>query len=33
MTALAIRNHRPRRLFVALIPGPVVLLSWVAIFV
>ncbi|MFJ6429193.1 hypothetical protein [Microbacterium maritypicum] len=33
MTVLAIRNHRPRRLFVALIPGLLVVLSWVAVFV
>jgi hypothetical protein len=33
MTVLAIRNHRPRRLFVAIIPALVALLSWVAVFV
>lgn len=33
MTVLAIRNHRPHRLFVALIPGLLVVLSWVAVFV
>lgn len=33
MTVLALREHRPRKIIVTLIPGILVLLSWIIVFV